>query len=531
MTHGGDQKPKSKGPDDLLGELGDVAFWAVFDTASLAKDVAVREAQEAIQELKEKKTVDPSLILDCSEAFAAIAAVGELVTRAQLIGQLHGLRIPALSKGLIEDGVEKARHTLWEESERAKEQVRHEEHVRYSLNSLQLVRELQEYFGARRSVSRNVTLIEALFTMNNHRKLFILSDTTPYMLYDSATPGCGKTVTLERHQAINDPAYMFVTPTPAVVFRLIQEEQPVYIQDEADWLDNTRDPRTLDINAMLNEGYKSSGRVPRVEEENGKRVVKWYAVYSPKILARIGDFDGTLLSRGISIHLTKKYGLPQSFYRVVKREAAPLRQQLEAYAVQKAKPLEELYEQQPDETYWPWLTARESELFMPLLMHARLIGTEHGEEGEQFEEEAIAAVRELSGAKARLIVEQDKRLAQTLELLEVLEAYLVKLVELKKIDSDWRKSDDNQVTAGTLLEGLQGKECWGDHLEGRKHDKARTTAIGCFLRSFKPESKHSEKGTQYNLLDLADKLSGHVPPEISPLPTDENDKTVNFRCC
>jgi hypothetical protein len=509
-----EQKSESIGPDNVLAEQGDEAFFALVDTARLYPEAALREAAAMIQELKGKKAATSSaevMVFDLRDVFESIAAIDDEITRTQLIGQLNMLKVPALTKALIQQEVKAARQTMWEEGEQTKECVYHCQRMRLALNTLELVRGLVTYYSARRSVPPGAALIETLFCLNTY--VFDIFDTVPVLLYESATPGCGKTVSLERHEAICCSAHLMVNPSPATIYRMVEDEAPLVILDEAEWLD-CKDPQAVDVSMLFNAGYKKGAKVPRCVEVNGEQRVRWFAVFSPKIAAKIGAFSGTLLGRGIVIHLSKTYGLRQSFARVVRREAAPLKQQLEAYAVQKRAALEELYEQQPDETYWPWLTAREAELYMPLLMHVRLIAQECGEEGEAFEREAVAVVREFTTAKAKLVIDEDDRLARTLELLEVLEARLKSLLERKKIDQRWRESISNQVTAGALLKELSEKESWGNYLEGRKHDKARTITIGRFLRSFRPESKHDREGTNYNLLDLALKLAGHVPPEI-----------------
>src|SRR5215469_747387 len=116
---------------------------------------------------------------------------------------------------------------------------------------------------------------------------------------------------------------------------------------------------------IFDSGYRKGAVVSRCEE-HGKEL-RDFRVYCPKVMVRIGNFKGTLLDRGILIHLTNAYGLPQTFLRVLKKEAVTLKRQLEAYAVQRRAALEDLYTAQPDETYWPELCGRESQLWNPLL--------------------------------------------------------------------------------------------------------------------------------------------------------------------
>jgi hypothetical protein len=260
--------------------------------------------------------------------------------------------------------------------------------------------------------------------------VFDICDTVAYLLYVSAIASCEKSTSLDRHAAVCCRSRKFTDPSPAVIYRLIEEEHPTILLDEAEMLDD-KSPHATEIRALFNEGYKRSGQVPRCEDVNGERQIKWYGVYGPKILAKIGNFTGTILSRGIVVHLTRAYNLLQSFSYFVQEEAAPLREQLEAYAVQKRAALEELYKQQRNQNSWPWLLAREYEIFMPLLLHARLIGNEFGGEGQAFEAEAVAAVQKFTIHKADLVSAEDQQAARTLELLEVLEDDLGRLLSVK----------------------------------------------------------------------------------------------------
>jgi len=89
--------------------------------------------------------------------------------------------------------------------------------LRFTVDPIQLVDELENYYLDRRRLPQDAALIEALFAMNSHT--FEIFDTTPYLLYGSATGGCGKTTALERHEQVCARAYFGVDPTAAVLYR------------------------------------------------------------------------------------------------------------------------------------------------------------------------------------------------------------------------------------------------------------------------------------------------------------------------
>jgi hypothetical protein len=78
----------------------------------------------------------------------------------------------------------------------------------------------------------------------------------------------------------------------------------------------------------------------------------------------MGAFKGTLLDRGVVIHLEKAPpGLPQTRRKALECEAKPWRERLKVHALQYRVRLEELYEQEPHTGYWPALTGREAEIW------------------------------------------------------------------------------------------------------------------------------------------------------------------------
>lgn len=82
-----------------------------------------------------------------------------------------------------------------------------------------------------------------------------------------------------------------------------RSEHPTFILDEAGFLDDFKNERAQEIRDLFDVGYKKGAKVPRCEEIDGVLTVKDYDVYCPKVAGKIGNFTGTMLSRGIDIHL------------------------------------------------------------------------------------------------------------------------------------------------------------------------------------------------------------------------------------
>jgi len=353
----------------------------------------------------------------------------------------------------------------------------------------QLIGELENYYADRRLLPQDAAFVEALFAMNTYT--FDVFDTTPYLLYDSATGGCGKTTTLERHEHICAGAYLGVDPTPAVLYRRVDRDHPTWLLDEAKIL-QIHGGNSQELLALFDAGYKRGAVVSRCEEHGDS--IRDFQVFCPKVLARIGSFRGTLLDRGIPFHLEKARGLRQRRRSVLAKLAAPLKEKLEAYALQYRARLEGLYQAEPDDGYWPEISGREAEVWGPLISHARLAGP-------HIEKRAVEAALRYSGQKTDLAISEDWVLTRAQEALEVLRSL--------SADTFYPKE---------IVQPLSEKEDWGAYLADRKNDKAQVTAVGAFLRQFRITSRqHTDSGTAYRRLEVIAALERHIPERPSQM--------------
>ena len=467
------------GPDDLVATSGDGAVISMLDAAQAFAVTAEREADAAVAALEANKTSDPM------PALHAVAAVADRTRRAILIGKLASMKIPGLTKGTIEQAVEDRRQSTAQRKREAPAAAEREQLLRLPLNPVRLIDELEKYYADRRVLPQGAALIEALFAMNTHT--FEVFDTTPYLLYDSATGGCGKTTTLERHEHVCARAYFGVDPTPAVLYRRIDRDRPTWLLDEAKIL-QIQGENAQQLLALFDAGYKRGASVSRCEDHGDS--IRDFQVFCPKALARIGPFKGTLLDRGIPIHIEKARGLRQRRRSVLVKQAAPLKKKLEAYGLQYRARLEELYLAEPDDGYWPEISGREAEVWGPLLIHARLAGP-------AIEKRAIETALHFSGQKAELAVAEDWDLTRAKEALEVLGTL-----------------SDDSFSPRNIFPQLEEKEVWGTYLAEPKSDKARVTSIGVFLRKFHiaPQGR-TTAGTSYSRLMAMAALERHMPEQ------------------
>jgi len=261
--NGDREESRINGPDDAIAILGDVARWSVIDSAPLCEESARRDAEEAIRDLRAQREQAKSkpaevVILNCDDAIESIAVIADEKERMLFVGQLAAVRIPGLTKALIEKEVRCEGQAMREGLEAAKRVIQHEKYMRVADSPLRLVRDLAQYYTLWRGIPPGAEKIEAVFAMNTYS--YDIFDTTPYLLYDSATPGCGKTVSEERHEGVCARAYMCASPSSAVIFRRIDRDHGTFIFDEAKWVQG-KSERAAEVTEIFDVGYKRGGKV------------------------------------------------------------------------------------------------------------------------------------------------------------------------------------------------------------------------------------------------------------------------------
>jgi hypothetical protein len=158
-------------------------------------------------------------------------------------------------------------------------------------------------------------------------------DVVPYLAITSATPRCGKSLLIDLLTLLCNRAERLSTPTPSVVFRLVDSTMPTLLADE---IDTIFGPKTAQNNEELrgvwNEGNRRGSYVYRNETKGKGYELKKYFVFCPKAFGGIGKLPATLADRSIPIRLRrKKKEETRRRFRLSKitPEALPLRQELE----------------------------------------------------------------------------------------------------------------------------------------------------------------------------------------------------------
>jgi hypothetical protein len=482
---------KVNGPDDLLAECGDWSISSLLETAGAFADVAVAQAEAAVNELE--TNAETRLHSDPKNTFMVLAAVDDREQRELLIGRAAKAFGRLLSKGLIRNAIEKLRQDRSEACEKLANKSRQSSLRNLKVVPADLLMELESFFTERAYLPDGAGLILAYWSMNTWT--YECFDTVPFLELESAVPGCGKTTVLERLlAAVCARAEMTMDMTEATFFRIIDKLRPTLLVDEAELLDG-RSEKAQAMRAIAHAGYKKGGRVARCEGD--EHDVRWFDVFCPQAYAVIGGLSGALLDRSITIHMEraprKGNHRKSTKLKAVTRTAGPLRKKLEAYSLQVADALVEVYDSAPEQGYWPDIRDREAEIWEPLLLHARLAGRE-----------AEARLLEVIGKFLRrkaAIQEDDWRVAQVFALLQAITAHT-----------------PDTFTPADLVDAVSKSEAWAKTFANYRSDddgkKAKAAAIGRALAKFRMESrKHTRNGITYRRDEAISKLSAHLPPE------------------
>jgi hypothetical protein len=496
------------GPDDLLAVCGDEAIHSVLELAQPTSELAVAEVEAAIGELLAAK---PNFSAEQMRyAVDAVTDVSDQSLRAVLEGRIVAAVRGVVPKQTIVRQVSARRHEREARQQDFARRNRESELRSVPVDAARLIEDLETFFGDRAHLPQGASLVLSYFALNTWT--FRLFDTVPYLLLESAIPGCGKSTVIRLLDAISCGSRKASSLSEAVMFRLIDAEAPTLLIDEAETIDG-RSERAEALRAIAHEGYKRGGQVPRCQGNDHE--VRWFDVYCPKTFAAIGGLTGALLDRCLVIHMDKapKGSFRKSTrHRALKRDAQNFVLQLEAYAVQASDALRKLYEAEPDAGYWPSITDREAELWGPLLIHARLAGPDA-------EAKLLAVVDKFSDEKAA-IKSTDWKIAQTIALLDAISEHT-----------------DTTFTPGDLVPRLAQSEAWAKTLaeaKGRDDDSVRITQaarVGYSLRSFRLRGKKNSTGhIAYEKEAAIACLSAHVPQNTpnSPESPPQNAQEVQL---
>jgi Protein of unknown function (DUF3631) len=209
-------------------------------------------------------------------------------------------------------------------------------------DSAGLIRAVEAFYRKFVILPPHCALPVALWTIGTY--IFELFETYPYLALLSPEKGCGKTQTTKVIALLASNPERAVCASEASLFRLIEERKPTLILDETEILSGKSD-RADAVRALLNAGNSAGVSVPRCV--GGSHELRYFSVYSPKVVCAIRVCPETIKDRSIVIPMQRKNAnetVARFITRRVRPEAEELRKKIEDWAHANSSTISAIYE-------------------------------------------------------------------------------------------------------------------------------------------------------------------------------------------
>jgi hypothetical protein len=191
-------------------------------------------------------------------------------------------------------------------------------------------------------------------------------DRFPHLCVLSPEKRCGKSLLLDLLFLVVPRPRLSTNISPAALYRLIGQEQPTLLLDEAQSISRRGSEASEVLREILNAGIGKGALVLRCGGKDRDRIDQ-FSIYSPKVFAQIGPPDGVLADRCLPIQMERKTAadhVQRYRSRVVEPRGQELHARLETWAVENLGRARKLYSQM-----WTFDIAndRMAELLVPLM--------------------------------------------------------------------------------------------------------------------------------------------------------------------
>ena len=146
--------------------------------------------------------------------------------------------------------------------------------------------------------------------------LFPVFQAFPYLWLTSPEPGCGKSLLGQILANLSFNGEFMASPTEANMFHLPEQNRGVQVWDEVEFVNQVEKSRFQSVKAILLNGYRNGGVVPRQVGTSWDKQVK-YHVFCPRVLIGLSQLPETARQRSIELRLRKRNsGQEVELYRV-----------------------------------------------------------------------------------------------------------------------------------------------------------------------------------------------------------------------
>jgi len=180
-------------------------------------------------------------------------------------------------------------------------------------------------------------------------------DSFPYLVITAHVKRAGKTRLSELIGFTCSMPFNVAGATAASLFRIIQDNKPTIMWDEAETLSSEASSLTR---AFLNVGYRKGQTIPRA---TGQGVIQW-PTYCPKVFVLIGDVYDTLRDRSIICEMQRGEPKKRFAYETAKEDGDEIAQELKQVVAANIEAIQSAYA----ECECDFLTDRDAEVWRPI---------------------------------------------------------------------------------------------------------------------------------------------------------------------
>lgn len=150
---------------------------------------------------------------------------------------------------------------------------------------------------------RHWSRVIASWTLGTY--LYPMFQAYPYLWLTSPAPGCGKSLLGQILANLSFNGEFMASPTEANMFHLPEQNRGVQVWDEVEFANQVEKSRFQSVKAILLNGYRNGGVVPRQVGNSWDKQVK-YHVYCPRVLIGLSRLPETARQRSIELTLQKR---------------------------------------------------------------------------------------------------------------------------------------------------------------------------------------------------------------------------------
>jgi hypothetical protein len=197
--------------------------------------------------------------------------------------------------------------------------------------------------------------------------IYDMFDSFPYLVINAHVKRAGKTRCSELIGFTCSMPFNVAGATAASLFRIIQDNKPTIMWDEAETLSSEASTITR---AFLNVGYRKGQTIPRA---TGTGVIQW-PTYCPKVFVLIGDVYDTLRDRSIIVEMQRGEPRKRFSYETAKAEGEEIAGELKTFIADNIEKIQSAYA----DVQLSFLTDRDAEIWRPIFALASVLDSTEG---------------------------------------------------------------------------------------------------------------------------------------------------------